>query len=194
MRPKGRMKEGRKHVMKLWAGVKGTTDVYPKSSTQVSQVNSKITYMLSFGHRAIVPWVFFSLYCSAIKVGEKNPQIPRSPALWATSIKSITYVNGKALANSLILSRKGVECSPQWKEVPEFPDQGKDWLFLQSPKHRFWWTPLGVGPHFPSLEAFHMRYNIVCGTTLHMGKTRRLSYMQRVEKMFPLLKMSLWFP
>lgn len=189
------MKEGRKPAMKLWAGVKGTTDVYPKSSTQVSQVNSKITYMLSFGHRATVPWVFFSLYCSAIKVGKKTKKKnPRSPALWAASIKSITYVNEKALANSLILSRKGVEYSPQWKEAPEFPGQGNDWLFLQSPKHRFWWTPLGVGTRFPSLEAFHMRYNFVCGTTLHMGKMRRLSHVQRVEKMFPLLKMSLSFP
>lgn len=93
--------------------------------------------MLSFGHRATVPWVFFSLYCSAIKVGEKTPKSPEVQLFGQQVLRVSLIVNGKALANSLILSRKGVEYSPQWKEVPEFPDQGKDWLFLQSPKHRF---------------------------------------------------------
>ena len=139
---------------------KGTADAYPKPPTQSHRMNSEIPYLLWCWPQAKVSWIFFSLYCSTIKVAT-NKQV----GLWAASIMSITYIKGKTLTQLTDYQEQGSPIPVE--EVLEYQDQGEGWLFLPRFTHRFGCTPLGVGSLFPSLEMFHVQCNFACGLTLH---------------------------
>lgn len=71
----------------------------------------------------------------------------------------------KPWPNSVILPRKGVGYHLQWKQVSEFPDQGKDQLFLYIPTHTFSCIPLGVESHVPFFFFLSLPR---CNTFLHV--------------------------